>query len=128
MSISQHQDAARELTIFTVTGELTFAAQMEALRRFYGEAPTANMLWDFRRLEGSRISSEELRRIIAFIRGQKDKRPYGKTALVSTSDLDFGLSRMSEAYAQSEGLPWDIQAFRSMAEALRWLETDAEPG
>ncbi len=42
MPVSQKQDTTRELTVFTVTGELTFEAQMEeALRWLEAEAPAA---------------------------------------------------------------------------------------
>ena len=116
-----HRDNKKDLTIFTAVGELTFVKQIDVLRDFYAGTPTANVLWDMRNIEGSRISSEELEKIIIFIKRHSDKRPPGKTALVSTNDLDFGLSMVSYAYAENENLPWKIRPFRSMDEAIEWI-------
>jgi len=109
------------LTIFTVKGELTFQEEMEALKAFYGGEPTSNVLWDFRLMEGNRLTSAELNQLFNFIKKNQEKRPQGKTALVAASDLDFGLSRASETYSQIKRLPWEIRAFRSMDQALKWI-------
>jgi len=122
MAITRTLDEERDLTIFAVEGELTFVEQMAALRKFYEGTPTCNVIWDFRQLEGYRISSDELREIISFVKDRGKDRLGGKTALVSSTDLDFGLSRMSQAYADHEELPWRIESFRSMAEAFTWID------
>jgi hypothetical protein len=127
MPVSSSTDDVRSLTIFTVVGELTFEEQMKTLRAFYGGSPTANVLWDFRMMEGNRLSSVELERLFSFIKSNQNKRPTGKTALVSANDLDFGLSRVSETLSQIKELPWGIQAFRSMDEALRWIGSNKMP-
>jgi hypothetical protein len=36
--------------------------------------------------------------------------------------VDFGLSRMSEMLAEGEKVPWSIRAFRSMAQAMQWID------
>ena len=110
------------MTVFTVAGALTYAEQLAALQEFYDGNPTANVLWDFRSIEGNRITIEELNKIIVFIKRRESKRPHGKTALVSTTDLDFGLSRMSQTYADIHNVPWQIRAFRSMDEAIKWIK------
>lgn len=122
MTISTSHDPSRDLTIFTAAGELTYAEQMTVLQAFYGGAPTANTIWDFRAINGNRISSEEVGNIISFVKQNADRRKKGKTALVAGTDLDFGLSRIGEIYADIEKLPWRIQAFRSMDAALKWLD------
>ncbi len=93
-------DEVKNLTVFTVVEELTFDEYMAALRESYTGAPTANVLCDMPVIEGNRISPEELRKIIAFIKQHENKRPRGKMALVSTTDLDYDLSRMSGSYAE----------------------------
>jgi hypothetical protein len=122
MTIFTSHDLSRDLTIFTASGELTYAEQMTVLQAFYGGDPTANTVWDFRAIEGNRISSEEVGKIISFVKQKVDRRKKGKTALVSGSDLDFGLSRISEVYADIENLPWQIRAFQSMDDALKWID------
>lgn len=122
MAISKMTDRSKGLTIFTATGELTFADQIAALKDFYEGNPTKNELWDMRKITGSRISSEELRQVTLFTKRYEQRRQGGKSALVMTTDLDFGLGRMSDALAESEQLPWKIRAFRSMEKALEWLD------
>lgn len=122
MPATSSLDASRNLTLFTVEGDLTFDEQMAVLRDFYEGTPTANVIWDFRAMEGTRISAAQLREIIAFIKRHEGKRPRGKTALVSATDLDFGLSRMGQAYAEGDRLPWEMRAFRSMEEAIHWIQ------
>ena len=122
MTLSISFDNSRDLTIFTVQGELTLREQIDALQQFYSGTPSANVVWDFRMVTGDRISSEELREIITFIKAHENKRPTGKTALVSRTDLDFGLSRMSQAFGDAENLPWEIQGFRSITEAIKWID------
>jgi uncharacterized protein YbgA (DUF1722 family) len=107
-----------------VEGSLTFDEQITTLQEFYSADPTANVLWDFRGHKGNRISSEEVQKIISLVKSYGNKRPKGKTALVSNKDLDFGLSRVSEAYANIENLPWEIRSFRSMDEALKWINDE----
>ena len=121
MPISSRTDPSNDLTVFTASGVLTFEEQMAAFKEFYEGEPTKNVVLDLRNITGKRISSDELRRIIAFIKLHKDKRGPGKTALIAKTDLDFGLSRMSDALAESEGVPWKIRAFRSMGDAVKWL-------
>ena len=58
---------------------------------------------------------------IDFVKSRGLKRGAGKTALVAETQLDFGLGRMSRSLAESENVPWEIRAFRSMAEAEAWI-------
>jgi len=122
MAISSSFDELRDLTVFIAEGELTFEEQIAVLRDFYGGTTTANVIWDFRLLGGTRISSEELEKIIAFSKSHESRRPKGKTALVAATNLDFGLSRMSQAYADNKKMLWEIRAFRSMDEAVKWID------
>jgi len=121
MAISISYNKLKDLTIFTVKGSLTFDQQIEALKKFYNDGPSVNMIMDFRKMEGNRISSAEIKKIILLAKKNEDRRPRGKTALVSNRDLDYGLSRMSATYGEVKKLPWKIQAFRSMDAALKWI-------
>lgn len=124
MVISHSTDEGRDLAVFYVKGELSFEEQMATLRRFYDGTPTRNVIWDFRQMTGHRISSDELREIVSFIKWHGQNRLAGKTALVSATDLDYGLARMSQAYAEQENVPWQIMGFRTMEDALRWIDPD----
>ena len=52
----------------------------------------------------------------------KTVRKPGKSALVFPDDVDFGLGRMYEAQAQD--LHIETRVFRTMEEALHWLNDD----
>ncbi len=121
MGITITRKDEADLTIFTVSGELSADEQIQALSDFYGSTPTMNAIWDFRGIEGKRISSSELRKIIAFSRQHSSKREGGKTALVTGTELDFALARMGEAYAEMEGTPWTPRTFKNIEEAEAWL-------
>ncbi|MGC9323947.1 MAG: hypothetical protein ACP5G0_04270 [Desulfomonilia bacterium] len=122
MPIAVKTDSARDLTLCTATGELTFHDQVAVLKSFYEGNPTRNLLWDMRQISGARITSQEITDIIEFINSYKEKRLAGKTALVTATDLDFGMSRMSELLAESSGIPWEIRAFHSLDDALSWID------
>jgi hypothetical protein len=119
--LSQVYDDTRRLTIFTAEGDLTFDEQMGALRDFYQGTPTANVIWDLRMTRGNSISVVELRKIIAFIKQYAEKRPRGRTALVSANNLDFDWGRVVEMYAEIENLPWHIRTFPLMDDATGWV-------
>ena len=125
MAISLSVDKPKGLTVFAVEGELTLGELFNALRTFYGNDPNAKTLWDLSKMERALISSEELRETTEFIKKQGSSRPSGKTALVAKSDAEYGLSRVMEEYSQVKNLHWQIRAFRSMDEAILWL--DEEP-
>jgi hypothetical protein len=124
MSITSHVIDSSDLTVFTVVGEMTFNDQIGVLRGFYEGSPTANVIWDMRKLEGNRASKEELQDIVAFVKKNATGRTGGKTALVTGSELDFGIARMMEAYAFIRELSWQTQPFRSMADAFQWINED----
>jgi|GEM_PF-861791 len=111
----------RDLTVFTVVGEVNAEQQIEAIRCFYDQGPTKNALWDLRRLEGPRISSEELRVILDASRHRQEARRGGRTALIVKAHVDFGMGRMSEALAEVSGMPYEIRTFRDPDEANDWL-------
>jgi hypothetical protein len=53
-------------------------------------------------------------------------RKGGKTAVVAPRDVDFGLSRMTEALHTSgrPAPPYEFTVFRTEQEALAWIEGD----
>ena len=109
------------LTVFTASGPVTFEEQMAALVRFYNASPTPNVIWDFRNIEGNRISGEELRALIRYAKSNSGKRLPGKTALVTGTLLDFGLSRMGTTFSELEGSPWKMASFKDFQEARDWI-------
>jgi len=67
----------------------------------------------------SKITSDAVRRLAEFWRGEYGNIAGGKLAIVAPRDLSFGLSRMYQGL-RSDG-PDNIQVFRDPEEARAWL-------
>jgi hypothetical protein len=124
MPISVQTDSAKDLTIFTATGDLTFDDQMKVLREFYAGKPTKNALWDFRIITSDKISLDELVQIRDFVRIHQDKRPGGKSALVYDHTKNFGLSEVCDDLTETKGMQFKIKDFETIDDAMKWLEED----
>ena len=81
-----------------------------------------DVIWDLRNATLAGFSNEEILRIRDIVRDSKTVRKPGKSALVFPDDVDFGLGRMYEAQAQD--LYIKTRVFRTMEEALHWIEED----
>lgn len=121
MPITTSIDNDRQLTIHTVTGEASFEEGMATFRQFWEGRPTMNVLWDFRKADLARVSSKETEAMMDYIKHYSEKRSGGKTALVVSGDLEYGLSRMAQTLAEIKSLSIQIEIFRSFKEAIQWL-------
>jgi hypothetical protein len=52
------------------------------------------------------------------------ERESGKTAIVVSSDLLFGLSRVVELHSDVSGYSHETMVFRTMDKAFEWLEIE----
>lgn len=73
---------------------------------------------DLRRSEATR-STGELLSVVDFVGSQRDHTLPLRCAVVATTDLRFGLSRMAAAYVERYGV--DLQVFRDVQSAEYWL-------
>jgi hypothetical protein len=125
MPITLKVDKKRNLTIFSLTGELTMNEILGALKSFWeGRELTLNTLWDTRNAVVTKLKSSEIGNIARFIgqyRNRFEERKNGKAAIVATTDLQYGLSRILETLYQRENVPIKLQPFRTMEEAIQWL-------
>ena len=84
-------------------------------------------MWDARSAKLTNLKSEDMERIAALI-GQYshrfEERKGGKSAVVASSDLQYGLSRILETFFEIEGFPTQLRIFRIMDEAIKWLDQD----
>ena len=125
MPLALQTDRSKNLTILTPSGKIIFAEAIKVLESFY-QNPTRNLLLDFSRRDKIPLilTAEEMAKLFKHLSTKKENRPAGKTAIVAPDDLRFGMSRMAEALAEIEKLPWEMKAFRSMDEAIDWLNSD----
>jgi hypothetical protein len=128
MPIISQVDKSKNLTIYTLAGELTIDEIYEALKSFWeAHELTLNILWDARSAIVTNLKSSDIENIATFISQYRDRfeeRKDGKAAIVASTDLQYGLSRIVEALYEIEDFPTNLQAFRTIEEAIQWLGQD----
>jgi len=128
MPITSEVEKTKNLTIYTLTGELTLDEILNALKSFWeAHTLTLNLLWDARSAKVSQLKSEEVAKITGFIGQYKhrfEERKGGKAAIVASSNLQYGLSRILGTFYEIEGFPTQLRIFRIMDEAMEWLDED----
>ena len=112
------------MTVFTVIGKVTANELVAAISDFYENYVTSNILWDLTKGDLSEIRSSDVELIANLSVKYAEKRSSGKTAIVGSDDLAFGLSRMYEITKELVKLPFETQAFRDIDKAFKWLLSD----
>lgn len=111
---------ASGITSLSVSGPFHLSDLRATLGEIYADrAPgrPRRFLWDLRRAELD-WSSEELREFSEWVR--ENRQPgEGKTAVVVSRDLHFGLARMYEVF--SSDLPVEFVVFRDLGAATAWV-------
>lgn len=128
MPITLKVDKAKSLTIFVMTGEPNLDEIHNAIRSFWeAHELTVSALWDVRQAQLNNLKSSDVEKIAAII-GQYahrfEERKAGKTAVVASSDLQYGLSRILGTFYEIEDFPTQLKIFRIMDEAFEWLDQD----
>lgn len=126
-SITSLHDREKSLTVYKVKGLLSAEEMISAIKTFYTENMTFNVLLDLTEADLSLISTDEIIQIVREIRTYADARAGGRTALVFSTGLEYGLGRMSEAFYEMENIPIEIRSFRSLEQAEAWLGINVEP-
>jgi hypothetical protein len=121
MPFSIKRFADQGLTMITATGEIVPGESLSAVKTFYDGKPTPNVIWDFREVAMSRISEDEIGQLFDYSMKNLLKRQGGKTALVAPEERDYELARSTSTIGDLTDVPWEMQAFRTMEEAARWI-------
>jgi hypothetical protein len=117
-------DRANDLTVFTLTGEVSFQDFLSSLNQYGKEGPTLSELYDARALKGKRLTNEEIHAFAVYLSKHADKRPAGgRTAVVVSEKVDFGLSRMLSLLTE-ETTGYDIEVFQDIDAAFKWIDSD----
>jgi hypothetical protein len=107
------------LTVFVADGRLSVDDIVEAITSFYKKGKTKDSLWDLRAALLENFPSDGAQKISQVASRYKQQRQGGKTAIVASRDLDYGISRMHQAYMAD--FPWELEVFRSIEEACDWI-------
>ena len=119
--ISTTKDSELGLTINTAEGEISYTDLISWVKDYYSGVVTKLMLWDFNEADVSKITNDELKKIVLEIKKTATIRNGGKTALVFSKNIGFGMGRMYGAFSEIEGLPSEYRSFRSIEDAKIWL-------
>ena len=94
---------------------------METIESFYASSPSASVMWDFTEADLSRLTADEVRMVASDVKSLAHSREGGKTAIVSPSELSYGMVRMYQTFAEIYEQTAIVEAFRSRLEADRWI-------
>ena len=114
-------DSQNDLSVFTVNGELTADEIIEQVEEYYTQHPTKLVLWIMGDVDLSAVTGAGIEKIIQTAKKHTGKREEGKTAIVGSRDIEYGLARMYEAYTGFENLPYEYKIFKDVDEAKEWL-------
>ena len=122
VSIVVHQEW--DLTERVVVGELTLADVMSEIDRFYAGPTTKHVLWNLAEATFVTLTPVDVERISLTAAPLVKTRSSGKSAVVATSDLGYGFSRMYQAYRDINMVALPYKSFRVRQEAIDWLLAD----
>lgn len=125
MPIKLDTDRSRNLTTYVVYGTISADDVLAAIKPTYEDPdlmPTLNVLWDYR--EGApdpSIRDEDIERIVSYLSNHVGKRAGGKTAIIARENFEHDVSKKYEFFTQLKGLSISVEVFRSLGEAMLWL-------
>jgi hypothetical protein len=114
-------DIDRQLTIHTVTGEVLPEEVSVKIKTYNESGPTKFILWDFSQATLNKIPSRQVESFVTLTKQYSSLRKGGKTALVFSSDLGFGLGRVYDIHQDLVESEIPHMTFRSKELALKWL-------
>jgi hypothetical protein len=125
MPIKFKLDQSKDLSIFLVEGPVTHDEVHAAIKRFYESTyppPTKNILWDLRSASVNEIGYEEAQELAFFATSSDHRKEIGRTAIVASEDVVFGVSRMFGAFINDNAVTFEV--FRDFDEAYKWVAAD----
>ncbi len=122
MPIECEIDTDRSLLICTATCELDFEQIKAVQEKYFEKYLTQNVILDLSLISANELEPSDVETIVKMAEINKNLRPAnGKTALVASSPSICGLSRMYAVFFELKELPWEVEIFCSMDEALEWI-------
>ncbi len=129
MPISHRIDRELGCIFTTAEGDLTDEELLAHARRVENDPdadPRFDEVVDLRGVRGFGPSTPTVRETANVLKTGKRHAKEGRLAIVAPSDAGFGVGRMFEALAGAEA--GRVQTFRTLEEALAWLEVAPSPG
>jgi hypothetical protein len=128
MSVHDRFDPDHNLLVVVFDGSVTDEDLLKYARHALEnpDVPSGHdELIDLRAVQdGGQISSHALRRVADMFTRTDETPERTRVALVASSDVSYGLSRMYQAFRSDS--PLDLRVFREMGEARAWLGLPAD--
>ncbi|MCP4641187.1 MAG: STAS/SEC14 domain-containing protein [bacterium] len=115
---------ARKLTIHAVRGTVSFDDIVAVIIEFFQGDPTLHVLWDLRHATTANLTLQHVWGLVRTAMTQGKARRGGRTAVVASGPVEYGLSRMFQALTEVELAPFKVRVFKDLEDALRWLGED----
>ena len=122
MPIERQFDPAQSLLICTATGDLTFDQVIDLQKEYFEKYLAKNVILDLSLASFKKFETRDIEVIADISDTKRGLRPANsKTAIVATSPVAYGLARMYAIFSEFKELPWELDVFESMDEALDWI-------
>jgi hypothetical protein len=111
-----------DLTIFTFKGSLNFDEYMVINRKFYGDNPTKNVIFDISSGDLGDVTDEQIHEAATFFKDNFYKRPVGaKTAFVVLGFNDLGTVRSWQFWNIIKEVKLNSKIFHIYKDAIAWI-------
>ena len=112
-------DDQHDLIIHSCSGSLTEKEFLDAIQSYYEKNPTRNVIWNFSKASLADIPSDFVRRSSEVVKRLGVARRNGKSAVIVSSDLEYGMARMFQIMTNSGEIPFTIKVFRYFGETTQ---------
>ena len=124
MPISTKIDLEADFTEHIATGELRDDEMFAAQKDFYENGPTRLQLWNMSGCVVTGVTIGGMRTFIESAARHGKVRQSGKTAVIVSSQLQYGLARMAEAFGEFANIPFAFRVFKDREDAVDWLNEE----
>ena len=125
-TIETHIDPEKDLTIHTASGEISADEILGRIRSYYAGEVTSLLMWDLTAADLRSLTASDVQQFVDLTNSVTAPRAGGKTALVVSTTLAFGMGRMYELSKDLAADQIDRKTFRDRKTALEWLGVPAE--
>ena len=120
-TIETVEDLDNNLATHVVKGNINTLAIITKVKAFIADRPTKFEIWDLTEGAIHSLYAEDIESMAQVFKEPAEVGRIGKSALVFSDNLSYGIGRMIEVYFSMEKITVEIQCFRSLKEARQWL-------
>jgi|WetSurMetagenome_2_1015567.scaffolds.fasta_scaffold00033_69 hypothetical protein len=117
-----HIDKTNDLTIIVFIGTITTDDIFAAAQKYLTDKPTSKVLWNYMEADGANITSEDLQTLLTKISKLPNTQKTKKIAVAVSRYIGHVISHLTSIYIGNAGIGADYRIFRSIPEAMEWLE------